>query len=700
MNITFNSYSFTDAGASQFSRVSRLEPEPHAGKAQREAVTYRIKETFLEPSFADNQVRFAALRDALAVAEGILVIQDENNVTLFSETVRVAGHDLPEQWGEYITEVSIEFTALPRPVAQTGVDATFTPTGSETPVTLPRVTSWRESVRTDRYSTAVANRRETLVHISASGRYIVDPTLSESSRKAALLALKTSIETCNDIADGTIAFGAASQLVRVENAEADIGDGTDFCEWTISCFYRRFPDGDYVEVEYEVGTKDNLEQSERTITVRGKIRSNTSDAALTRANALRDTFVATGRIQIVNETSSQMVDGDDGTAFLEMTFNFEWREYLAQVAWTLSISTKDDTRSDQQMVTWSGSTRSSNATSALSKANSLCSGATGVLMSSTLTFTSRGIDSASQFYEVQFSYEYISRAGRVYGEITNETNDEAFGDMGHVISGFIVADSESAAFALARSFKLDSSSYLLRAAKETSSFFNAGTGTAFDSGGVSKQQLKVDFSYSYYAAHVDGSIKYSIADVNEFKTLLRTITISGTAWAADEATADALIESVIGTPSGNVIHRERRPDYEARDSVTGFLAVAFSESYEGPLATGSGYTVLEAEVTIEATLSINKAVVTPIPYGNPVVQSAVGYTPAEIVVTGYATGVTEAAVKSWGRAKRTIASAAGYERGPKEKIGYAYYFAAPTDVRMYRFDFTYSCDIALMTSGL
>ena len=76
MLISFNSYVFTAAGSTQFSRSSRFEPDARIARPQRELVTWKVKELFLESSFADNQARYADLRAALAAGEGILTITD------------------------------------------------------------------------------------------------------------------------------------------------------------------------------------------------------------------------------------------------------------------------------------------------------------------------------------------------------------------------------------------------------------------------------------------------------------------------------------------------------------------------------------------------------------------------------------------------------------------------------------------------
>ena len=705
MKISFNSYQFTAAGNAQFSRSSKFDPEARIGRALRELVIWKIKEMFLEPNFADNQARFADLRAVIGNGEGLLVITDESERVLFSDTVRITSHDLPEQWGQYTTEVSIEFAALPKPIAQLGIDAAFTPSGSTTPIVLPGVGSWKESVRTERYNAQeVANRRVTMVNISANGRFTADPTQSETARQAAVLAVKIAIETCNDTPDGTLVYAGTSNVVYVETMECDTGDGTGYCEWSLTAEYRRFPDGDYAEVEFEVGTKDNIEQAQRITSVTGKIRANTQDAALTRANVLRDTFATSSRIQTVNETKAQQVSGADGDAFIEMTFSFEWKETLAPVAWTLKVITKQDTKSNNSILTRSGTCRSGDASAALAKAVALgVVTGQGVLMSTSIEYNSIGLVDAAQQNEVTFSYDYLSRAGRVYAEVQNDTTNAGFGDSSQAISGFVVADSQIAALALARSFQIEG---ILLNTKENVSSFNAGTGTSdlagFDSGGASQQFLKVDFSYSYYVAHTDGSVKWSIGDSRDMKTRILTLTYSGTAWAANAAAANALIDSLEAPPTGGALtKRDRRVDSEQRDSVTGFLSVAFNDVYEGSFTAAPGEAVLEAEYSVEAMLSVNTAVVTEVPYGSPVVQTGVGYNKGSLTVSGFATGITEACCKSWGRNLRSIVQAGGrYEKAPREKIGYAYYFEAPTNVRLFRFDFTYSCDVALLTSGL
>lgn len=687
IRIFYNAYEFTAAGCAQFSRISRMDPSPETGAIPvRELVTWRIKEVFTESTFADNHARFEELRAALATTSGVLRINDESGGTIYNGPVRVSSHDLPEQWGQYSMDATVDFAAPPAELAGNATNASFTPAGGSA-VVLPAVEDWKEAVRTERYSTAVPNRRETIVRVTLSGTYVPDPTLEAAQVRALLEAKRAEVKSCAQCPDGTLVFGGINQVVRVEDADADIGDGTSKCAWSITAFYRQFPDGDYAEAEYTLSIKDNMESAERVYTMRGKVRAHTEEAATAKANALRDTMVAGGRLQTVNETEVQRVDGEDGADFIELSFSFEWRQMLDEnVSWNLSISTKDELRSDSRTQTWSGTVRASGSAAALAKVEELVEGATGWLMSKTQTLSTRGINDAEQFYEVQFSYEYLSRAGMIFAEISSDAQDESFGENATTISGYVVADSESTAVALARGLK--PAGTLLRSSRENKMNYKMGSGLT---GGT--QFIKVDFSYVFRAERTEGSLRYSVAKVKDYKAGLLTTTVSGTAWAASEAACNTLIDALKTQygETGKLAHDERRPEFEQRTTLNGFLQVPFTLQFEGALTALDQ--VLEAEFSLETVGSIDKSVVTPIPFGVPVAQVNCGLTVGTRTVTGFASGTNENAVRSWGQGKRSMVQGSGrYEVAPREKMAYTSHYAAPDAVRIMRFDFTYGCE--------
>lgn len=674
-------YVFTDTGRPMFSRKVDYDPEPATARAQRAVVSWSIKQEFAEHTFADNQARYAALITALKVPEGMLLVKDENGSTLFNDRVRVGSHELPEQWGTYLAEVNVMFRGIKTDLQVSAFNASFTPTGG-TIVVLPNVTSLRDGVRTERPVTNVDNRRETIVSYNLSGRVQANATLTEEDRRAALLAAKATILSIKDCANGTLVYATESHVVRIDQVDADIADGTEQLIWSVAASYRAFPDGADVQVEYEVDSKSDPTKSEIILTVSGKVTTKTRAAAETRAGEIKTQYATTGRILTNDEIKVTLLDGADGAdGWLSLTFNFAFREALDVVSWEMTMSDKDDLKTANLITTYAGKVTALTSSAALAKARLLGDDKYPLRMSSTEAISTRSIDDSDEiFIECSFSYEYQRKGAKVYAEVTSETVKETFGNSTETISGFVASSSKSTSQTAAATFKL--SGRLIHTERMSAGDIHQTTDSV-------DQHVRVDFTFSYYLAHSAGSVQYSREDAKDYTARTLTVTYSGTAWAADEAGCDTLINALVVGETGNILRDVRTVNKEAAQSITALISKSFNIGYSRALTAIAGEDILNAEYTISITYSIDAAVFTIIPYGVAYVETAVYQTPASINISGNVSALSEASAVSWATGKRT--SLSGYnEEPPRLDRNFVMVPKSGVTVQVYKVTFQFS----------
>ena len=680
VSVTYNSYSFSTTGRPAFSRSVAFDPPAADAAAQRAIVTWSVKQEWAEQTFADNQARHKALLDALRTPEGVLVIIDENGHTIFNERVRVSGHDLPEQWGQYLLEATVQFRAIRTDLLGDPSNATFTPTGGSA-IVLPCVRSYRDGIRTERPSTNTDYRRETMVTISMSGAFSADATLDAAGRRDALLARKAVIEGIRDCANGTLAFGTDSFLVRIDQVDADCGDGSERLEWSLAASYRAFPDGSNVQAEYDVDEKQGLEKSELLLAVSGRVMAKTRAAAEQRAEEIKAQY-ATGRVLLDSSIKVALLDGADAEdGWLALNFIFSYRESLAVVSWELSVGDRDDVKTCGLLTTYAGRVTALTAAAALAKARLLGDGKWPLRLTANETVSTKSVaDSAEIFLECAFSYEYSRKGAKLFAEVSGETAAETFGVSGETISGYVVAPTQGAAETAAATFKL--SGRLLRSERMVPQALHQLT-DAVD------QFVRVNFSFSYFLGKSAGSLSYTVEDAKDYDARTRTMTYAGTAWAANDGACDTLINALIAAETGAILRDVRTPATEQAQSLTAFLSKNFNISFSRPLTAAAGEDILDAEYTVSITYSVGIAVFTNIPGTTPYVEEDVYDSPANIGISGQVTAITEASARAWARARRSGAIGGWKEDPPREDMNYRYAKRSGVTVALFRCSFQY-----------
>lgn len=686
--IYFGSYAFHDHGAALFGLDREFERSPDS-RADAVSYTYTVTIRFFEEDFAAIEAEIAALRTALDSGEAVLLIRDENGTELHNRRVRVVSDSLPAEWRQYRGEVTVKFAGRDISVAATAVDASFTPTGGEA-IVLSNIGSWSESISTDRHSTQASDRRESRLNVVATGIIRANPEMAEAARRAFLISEKSRIQAANDTPDGVLTFGGQSRLMQVENLSANLaGDASDRLEWTMTLFRKQFPGSEYAEARFDVRTSTNWETREVTVNVSGTVRADTETEARNKATAIRDHYAASYALlsSDIGQAYTSGADTDSagqlpGT-FLEMPFTFQYRDTEADILnWEWRVDTRIDTRTGLQTITYSGRVLGTGATAALAKARALGDNKYPFKVSSSEQLAYRKMGNESEkFVDCTFSYEYQTRDAVIFAEVTAETKVDRYGSCTYAVSGYVSAQSAATAQSTGRAFK-DGTRLVL---SETES-----TVTEYCNG--SDQFQRFNFNYSYLTAAGATTIEYGRTEAYQYEQAEKTVTYDGMARGGSESVCRALVNSVTAAPSGGTLMSAvYTPAYKKEGSKSVLEGYRFTVSYSVALGAGDlPGTIIEAEYTLACTYSVDHAVITPVVYGTPVVQTKVGTTPGAARVTGTVVGFSAAAVKSWGRSKESALPSGGHDEPAQDSLTIVSRRFSPNTDQLYRFTFTYS----------
>ena len=632
-------YIFSSTGRPHYSVSSTYEAAGSSGHGlpRRKIVRHRLVQWFKEPSFADNQARYAALKTALANAEGVLYLEDEGGSVRVNARVRVLAHDLPEQWGQHMAEVRVEFESIEELSGPAQTGATFTPDAGSA-VSLGDVRDWVEKINTVRFSEHVANRRESRLTVTARGSIRANPADAIATRRAYLQAQAALLRGLN-AKDGVLAFGSGfSERVRVVESTPALGDATDEITWSLTAEMLRFPSGSFVEADWKVMQADDDATSERTTRVAGTIRAHDEAAALAKRDAILLTWTAAGRLLKGSDWNASLLDGADGaTDTRTWEFALSFRENTGVRSYAMKVSTREDKTSGLIVTTYAGSVTASSSSAALTKARALGKDKLDMKLSEEEDISSISYaDSADYFTQVTFSYTYESRGAELHAEVTSDVQRDRFGANVQTVSGWAVGANAAAALAFARTFKVGS--VLVQSERE---------GDAEDYHAAAQLFKRITFTYAYRLAAIDGSIEYSVSTSDDFSSRETITTYKGVARGTSAEAANALIDTLLTGFTGRWVVNERDSKFLASGGQSVFDCRTFTVGMAAALSNGED--ILEAEVTIITTPSIQKAVFTEIPFGVPHLQSDVGRTIGTIVATGSVTAVSAATARAWAR---------------------------------------------------
>lgn len=677
--IFYNGFEFSAGKSRPWLGVKRdFLADSSGAPPQKANVEYTVKVWFLEPSFADNQARYRSLVEAMQTTEGVLRMVDENAAEILNVRVRSGVNALPQQWGEHLAEVEVAFRATEDVTAGASAsDLTYAPAAGTGPtVTLPNVVRFNSNHTANRYSPHLPNRRETLGVISAMGRKQANPRDDLATRRAFLMAEKQTLETAMDSKEGVLAYLGESRTVKIEKLEVVVDDASEELTWTLQAGYQRFPAGDYTECDFVVTQRDNTDRSERLTGVAGKVRADDEAGALAKVTSLKQAY-SVGRMFMRGHAGTPRLEGQDGATFVEVDFTHEYREALAVLSYQLEVDTRVDTKSGQMVTSYRGMVTSNTSTAALTKARTW-SAVLPIRLQSAETIGVVSVAGATeQTVQVGFAYEYLSKGVGQWAEVTSTQDNQLFGANTRTVSGTATADTKANALALARSFK--PTGLMRRMENESDEQVKKDTTALF---------VKVTFTYAYHADPLAGAISYGVKTSEDITTRRRTITYSGVAYGLTATVADGLINNVVADEQGEKMVDERESQMDATGSDNKFKSRSFTITFRGTMVNGLD-DILEAQWSVETTYSIDRAILTPIPFGVAHVQTGCGLTIGRRRVSGRMVCLNEGTAVAWARAKQPTLGYREDGDAPRERTGRDYYDLSGVLIRAVTFEFEY-----------
>lgn len=722
------------------SEDSQMSPDE---LVQKEIRTITLKITVWETGWQENrnlmdQIRaFFRTGGSSAAAPNLKLVEDDHTFvssgtgdevavtgqTVMNRQVQIISHSLPEDpnaWGTYLQEITMTFRFEVTDYRSGSTDhlrATWTKTASGVTLTLGNVTGWKQDYKATRYNEMRSNRERANGTVTATGEFLADTTASVAARRAELQTVLASWEDKIESKDGALVYGLPSsteffnKTVRIDDFNAEINQAVTCIKWSLTASYTRFPDeSDYAAADFTAGVTEEPESGDSVLTIQGTVGSNSEVNALAKLATVRTAALAAASFasnQVVrSEKTSRQLDGDDGEAFIQLSFSETYRKRLTGIeSFTLNISDSDDTKSGLLIRTYSGAVVASGSTAdaayaaGAAKARLLGDNKTGFRIAAKISRVDRLVKGSQENVRVEFEFGYQLKASRIYLESASEISTETFGDSSESVSGFVVAASDAAARAAYATYVRNAyNARVVRNERTTSSnqklaegSYVAGVWTP--TSGVATQFVKLDFSFSCAKAKTAGeyAIRYGFSVDQDYLTLKKTVTFSGT-FSGTEAFITAVRDETVGNkldafistiiPSGGILTNRRRETQHEKvgdSTASAVLSLSFSETYECPL-TGDDQ-VLSSTVSETIRYSGTRWVAGAIPDGASVMMNC-GTEPGERTVSGEIVAVTETSAMAMVDALRQLAFPAGVGGGDAPGTRYT---APPEITRSWEF---------------
>lgn len=643
--------------------------------------------------------KFNALRSAIVLSYGY---QSGHFTDILAEPSSVVA----DVDGERFLEKS--FRAEYRKWRSDNLAATFqSNTASTGAKSLGQVTGYTYRYSATRFDEMRSQRRHSTATVTMKGVIPSGaPEATPTAQRAILDARHKAITAEMNGADGRLIYGTLLDAqVRVEEFTAEINQGLQVIEWTLTASRTLFPnEAGYATVEFTTATRESVEDGDRFFNFSGRILAQSEVAArakldLVRTSALAGSgFALKQQLRTESSASNISANGDktqglseaaDGTTFIELSFNEEYRKRSADLlSWTLTISDSDETTRGFINTSYSGQVVASGATAAAAYATALAKAVTlgadkyPFLVRSVLSYDQRQIQATAdvEFVRLSFSYEYQRKGTKFYLEMSSSVSTDTFGNDREAVSGFIsAADLATAQTKYASEVRLAFAERLVLGEELNDSKQRLENESQF---------VRLDFRLEVFRQKTgDGhTLRYEIEVAKDWLTLRQTSTVSGSCFAKDQATAMNAIAAFIGTLNLGQPREERTREARARtDADTDELFVIdFTQTFDKRIEGESA--ILECEVNEEIEYSGTRWVVQDLPRnsagqgGISLIQDT-GVTIGRRNVRGTVTAGAQATGLDWADKQRTLltgdADDGHYELPPQITRGYV--FAPRTD---------------------
>ena len=274
---------------------------------------------------ADSEARARAKLTAILAAALAQYGYDKGQQVELDTTPHTA--DGPD--GPVFTELS--FTAAWRKWRASNQVATFKRTGGSEPVPFGNVSKWKDGYKAERFDPRHPQRKLATGSVVATGTLAADGSMPLKDRRKQLLRMQRALKAEVNCPEGTLKFGDWSQVVKVEDFEAEINQAETGIDWSLTASFVLFPGA--ATAEFTAAEKDNF-SGETGLEVAGKITAPTEASARTKLASIVAAVVKSygydkGQ-QLALDVTPTTVDGDtDGQSFTELSFTTAWRKWRA-----------------------------------------------------------------------------------------------------------------------------------------------------------------------------------------------------------------------------------------------------------------------------------------------------------------------------------------------------------------------------------
>lgn len=710
--IRFAGHDLSLYGSPTFSLTRTADPAPPASPTRwRVAITVSIAIQAHMPATAWARARkLASILDA--AMEAPLEVLDENTI---ASTWRAtpASHNLSQaiQRGQGTVEITFNATEA---ISSSGpnsasIPATLTPTTGQ-PIPLLRVNSWQEATTIQRADERLAHRELCLTSILFSATTLLtDPTLPTTERAAACLEEVQRIRSLNS-KDATLACAGFSGLVQVESARATPAPGWESVETEVQCRHVALPGADSAEANFTSTTEENPATGEIRTSITGRIEAVDRTDATAKAANLFAALKPPGARVALHRIADAWLDGEDGTAdaaaWTGLDFSFDFLSNTPEAAYTLNIQSRE--AADGAHLTYSGTVRAATIAAAQAAIASIAYAKhpVEVRRDETLELTHPTTGALEvHFVQATFSAEYLVASTIIRGNAQGSTIKSAFSDWRHTLSGSITAPTLAAAEAAARALIPAGKETILLANEEKSSTQFQGSGPQSAS-----QFHTLEFTYAWAIPHSTVQIAWTDATAPDYTRMSAERTISGSAWAANRAAAEAAVAALITALSlTNPTRATFTHPHEQFGDVSAnarWQHYQFTFSFDVPISGEIAHDIIESSWSIARTGMVNHIPITEIPLATPVQQSTYGYNMGRITLSGFCRARLAATAIAWGQSKNSLISSifttvpAPAPDPPDERITAANLPFNGSIAATYQFDFTYAYRVSHSLTGL
>ena len=659
-----------------------------------------------------------------------------------------------------VTFTELTFSAGYRRWKSTNQKATFQKTDGTKAVPFGNVNRWRDHYAAQRFNELRSERRHATGSVDASGTFQADASLSVTDRRSALLALQRDMKAEVNAADGVLTYGDWSQVVRVDDFQAEINQAETGIDWSLSASYSLFPnEGGYATAEFTVDQREDVESGDETLALAGRVAAQNGAAARAKLATLRTAvlqlygWTLAQRLRADSTVSALDANGDRTTGIdegleaagdysaVDLTFSEEYRRRMsgAIVSVVFNRTDREEVEGQTLSTTFSGHVTASGPTvdaayaTALARARSIGANRESAIDSSTV-FKGSTIsqdqrqtraDNVTELVGLSFTYEYRSKLGanRAFIEFTSTVNRDMFGVDVETCSGAVFARDAATAQGV-----YNAQVRALYAARLIHSETTGGTVQKTQTAtGFAGQHTRFEFSLAVFTPKPTGrtAFKYSLEVNRDLLTLDQRSVVQGSCYAVDRYAADAALAGLFTfLKLGNSVKSRRVEDRERFQDAGGsvmdvLLKLDFEEEFADRITGTIG--VLEMELNEAVVYSGIRWSMQNLPFnggqvdatgkaGGVSIPQPTGIEPGSREVSGSVTAGTLATAQAWALKQQALltgdARGNHYPQPPKLATNYVFVpringiaRGDGANVKLHRVSFTFSEILPLYNMG-